>query len=160
MLDSASRRNFLRGRFASRSNALRPPSALAEQAFRQVCTACGECSKACPTGIIGAGQGGYPEVDFTRGECTFCRACIDVCPTGALQRGEGQLGWSLRAVIGDACLARRGVECRVCGDLCLPGAIRFLPRRGGVAFSVVDAAQCTGCGACFAPCPVAAIRVG
>jgi ferredoxin-type protein NapF len=30
---------------------------------------------------------------------------------------------------------------------------------GGVATPAVDATSCTGCGACVAPCPVAAIEV-
>ena len=33
------------------------------------------------------------------------------------------------------------------------------PRRGGPPLAEIDAAACTGCGACVAPCPVAAISV-
>lgn len=62
-------------------------------------------------------------------------------------------------LIGEACLARRGVECRVCGEACEAGAIRFPPRRGGVAWPVVELQKCTACGDCAGPCPVAAVSV-
>ncbi len=63
-------------------------------------------------------------------------------------------------LMGEVCLARRGVECRVCGEACDAGAIRFPPRRGGVALPVVDFSKCTACGDCVAPCPVGAVSVG
>ncbi len=63
----------------------------------------------------------------------------------------------LRAVIGEACLALRGVECRICGDACGAGAIRFRPVRGGVALPIVAEDACTACGDCVAPCPTGAI---
>lgn len=61
--------------------------------------------------------------------------------------------------ISPACLARRGVECRVCGDACDSGALRFAPQRGGIAQPVLDLARCTRCGDCVGPCPVGAISV-
>ncbi len=57
------------------------------------------------------------------------------------------------------CLAERGVECRVCGDNCDTRALRFVPRRGGVAQLRVDTAACTGCGDCVGACPVAALSL-
>ena len=159
MSGALSRRNFLRGRFAVRGPLLRPPWAVAEADFAHLCTRCGDCSAACPTRIIAAGDGGYPTLDFGRGECSFCAACVAACPSGALQRQAAQSPWSLRATIGDSCLARRRVECRVCGDLCAAAAIRFVPQRGGPSLPLLDAARCTGCGACVAPCPVRAIVV-
>ena len=65
----------------------------------------------------------------------------------------------LRARIAETCLAEAGVECRICGENCPTGAIRFRPRLGGVAQPQLDVAACTGCGACFAPCPTRAIVV-
>ena len=64
------------------------------------------------------------------------------------------------AIVGAQCLSQRGVTCRVCADHCGAGAIRFRPMRGGIAVPIVDAATCTGCGACRAPCPAAAIALG
>lgn len=58
-----------------------------------------------------------------------------------------------------ACLARQGIVCRTCGDLCPTGAIRFRPQPGGVAVPLVDAAACTGCGECAPACPVGALTL-
>ena len=159
MSDPSSRRNFLRGRVAAHRGEPRPPWALAEGEFVNACTRCGDCARACPTRIIRQGDGGYPTVDFARGECTFCGECVAHCPTRALQRAPQQPPWPLRATIGERCLARQSVECRVCGEMCEFAAIRFVPQPGGIAAPQLDSERCTGCGACVAPCPTAAITV-
>jgi len=64
-----------------------------------------------------------------------------------------------RAQWGPACLAAQRVECRLCGDGCDAGAIRFPPRLGGVALPVIDATRCTGCGDCLPLCPTGALRL-
>lgn len=158
----ASRRGFLFGRRPPRTTTLRPPWALAEEVFLAACTRCGQCSAKCPTGILVVADGGYPVVDFQRGECTFCGDCVAVCADGALRRDRGDDGsvpWSLLARIGDECMARRNVVCRSCGDSCEAGAIRFRPQLGGAAQPEVDEARCTGCGACVAICPSRAVTV-
>lgn len=63
------------------------------------------------------------------------------------------------AVIGDRCLARRGIVCQSCGDACEPRAIRFTPKLAGVAVPVLDSEACTGCGECMQVCPAAAISL-
>lgn len=156
---SVSRRSFLRGRFRAAGDALRPPWAKAAGEFDHSCTRCGDCIEACPTRIIKSGPGGYPSVDFSVGECTFCGDCVTVCEPGALQRVEGRAPWALKLSIADGCLARQGVECRVCGECCETSVIRFRPKLGGVAEPGLDLARCTGCGACVAPCPVGAIAM-
>lgn len=149
----------MRGDFKTRPKPLRPPWALAEEAFLGACTRCGECVAVCPTRIVVIVRG-YPEVDFKRGECTFCGACAAACKDGALPReASGSMPWTLKAHIAASCLAHRGVECRVCGDPCPEAAIRFSPRLGGPPVAEVDAGSCTGCGACVAPCPVTAISL-
>ncbi len=171
---NARRRNFLRGRFSMPPQVpsvppLRPPWARAEAEFLRLCTRCGDCVRACPTGIIvGAADASdaSPKVDFSRGECTFCGDCRRVCPSGALQPaadagGNGApLPWTLRADIGVSCLGHQRVECRVCEDQCGVAAIRIRPRIGGAGIPEVDFERCNGCGACVAPCPVGAIAVG
>lgn len=154
----ASRRGFLRGRPRPQAE-IRPPWALAEEAFIDRCTRCNDCLKACPQKILVVGDGGYPTVDFSRAECTFCGDCVNACQPRALVRLDNAPPWRRQAVISDACLARRGVECRICGDFCDVRAIRFLPRLGGSPLPEIDSALCTGCGACVAPCPSRAIAI-
>ncbi|MCM2290236.1 MAG: ferredoxin-type protein NapF [Sulfuritalea sp.] len=149
----------MRGDFKARRTPQRPPWALSEDSFVDACSRCGACAPVCPTHVIVVVRG-YPEVDFKRGECTFCGSCAAACKDGALPRTDVQaVPWSIKAQVADNCLARRGVECRVCGDPCPVAAIRFSPRLGGPPLAEVDVATCTGCGACVAPCPVAAISI-
>ena len=153
-----SRRAFFRGRPRPRVEK-RPPWALPESDFIDRCTRCNECITACPTHILVAGDGGYPTIDFREGECTFCGDCVASCQPEALLRAEEQEAWPYRAVISADCLPHQGVECRVCGDFCDARAIRFPPRLGGSPLPDVDGSRCTGCGACVAPCPTAAIAI-
>lgn len=159
MSSPSSRRNFLRGRVAAHRAEPHPPWALAEPEFIAACTRCGDCARACPTRIIRQGDGGYPMVDFALGECTFCGQCVAHCPSGALLRQSKQPPWQLRAEIGERCIARQQVECRICGEMCEFAAIRFVPQPGGIAAPLLDGERCTGCGACVAPCPTTAITV-
>jgi ferredoxin-type protein NapF len=153
-----SRRGFLRGRPRPKAE-IRPPWALAEAAFIDRCTRCNDCLPACAQAILIAGDGGYPTVDFSRAECTFCGECVKVCRPQALLRDNDRTPWAIKALISDLCLARRGVECRVCGDFCDVRAIRFTPRLGGSPLPEIATEQCTGCGACLAPCPSQAIAI-
>jgi len=149
----------MRGDFKTRPAPQRPPWALAEELFVVSCSRCGDCVPVCPTEIIVMVRG-FPEVDFKRGECTFCGNCATACKDGALARaGSRTAPWAIKARIAESCVPRRGVECRICGDHCAVAAIRFSPRLGGPPLAEVDAGSCTGCGACVAPCPVAAISV-
>ncbi|HXE38326.1 MAG TPA: ferredoxin-type protein NapF [Azonexus sp.] len=154
----ASRRGFLRGRPRPQAE-IRPPWALVEAAFIDRCTRCNDCLKACSQKILVVGDGGYPTVDFSHAECTFCGDCVTACRPRALVRLADAPPWQRLAVISDACLARRGVECRICGDFCDVRAIRFLPRLGGSPLPEIDGELCTGCGACVAPCPSRAIAI-
>lgn len=155
----AARRGFLRGRFRQFAHVPRPPWAVAEAEFQTHCTRCDECIDACPTGILRLGDGGYPTVDFSHGECTFCGECALTCAPRAIDRADTAQPWQLKANIESACVATKGVECRVCGEICEARAIRFRPTSGGISAPTLDQDTCTGCGACVAPCPVSAIAV-
>ena len=155
-----SRMQFLRGDIAGHTVPLRPPWALAESLFTERCTRCGDCLEACPTGILHKGRGGFPQVEFSRGECLFCSDCTDACTPAALYKTPGRAPWALKVSLDtDTCIAYQGVECRACADPCEPRAIRMRPSVGGVSLPDIDLSTCTGCGACYAPCPVQALRI-
>ena len=151
------RRQLLRGDFSAKASSLTPPWAVAQ--FANACTRCDACVLACPTSLLVRGDGGFAATDYRRGECTFCGDCASACRDGALVRRDGQAPWSRQIVIDATCLTRAGVVCRSCGEHCDAQAVRFAPQPGGVANPSLDAAACTGCGACVAVCPNRAIRV-
>ena len=155
------RRFFLRGQVTAAAHVARPrpPWSVAEGDFVERCTRCNACVDVCPERILRVGDGGFPEVSFEQRGCTECGACATACVPVALHRVPDATPWAWRPVIGSACLAQRKVECRVCGERCDHAAIRFRPALGGVAQPFVDASRCTGCGACVAPCPTAAITM-
>jgi ferredoxin-type protein NapF len=153
------RRQFLRGDFSGRKTVPRPPWALAEAAFIVACTRCRDCIDACPQHILVADKDARPTVDFGRGECTFCGKCVEACQPRALEKREGAPPWQLKAQIQNNCLAKSNVVCRTCGDACTVQAIRFRPTVMAAAQPEVDTALCTGCGACYVPCPAQAIRI-
>ena len=153
-----SRAAFLRGRINGDDAALRPPWAVAEPAFVELCTRCDACMEACPEKIIRRGRSGFPEISFRHGECSFCGDCAGACPTPALTQQEGR-PWALTAQITAGCLAAKGVVCRVCEEQCEPRAIHFTLAAGGRATPEIDAQTCTGCGGCMAPCPSQAIEI-
>ncbi len=157
-MSGISRFDLLRGDLSRRRAPLRPPWAMAEREFIAVCTRCDGCIGACPHGILVRGRGGFPRVDFRRGGCDFCARCLDACKAGALRHG-GARPWALRAALAEHCLTRSGVECRICAEQCDGRAIRFELRAGAPARPVLDAARCSGCGACVAPCPAGAIEM-
>lgn len=138
----------------------RPPWAPIDDAhFTALCTRCSECVRACPRAVLHIGDGGYPQIRFTERGCSLCGDCVRACLPQALRRVEGAAPWTSSARIGADCLARRRVECRVCGEACGVGAIRFRPSRGGVSQPESDAARCTGCGDCVAVCPAGAVSI-
>ena len=72
---------------------------------------------------------------------------------------EYATAWNLKAEVGGDCLSARGIVCRACGESCDERAIRFQLEVGGIARPLLDAERCSGCGECFAVCPVKAIRI-
>jgi ferredoxin-type protein NapF len=159
-----SRFQLLRGHLDGAGAPLRPPHARPEAEFVESCQRTGACGRACPEKILVRGRGGFPEVDFRRGECTFCMDCVRACRSGALRADaliaqDTPAPWTVVATITGRCLSLRGVTCRSCGDVCEPRALRFRLAVGGRAEPEIDLAACTGCGACVAPCPVDAVRM-
>lgn len=152
-----SRRRFF-GRRLPRVAPSRPPWSMPEAGFVDACSRCDDCVKACPTGLLKRGDGGFPVADFSAAACTFCGDCAKACKTGAIATDTSQEPWQFTIRIGEGCLAHQRVECRVCGEICEARAIRFPLVAGGVPRPEIDTDACSGCGACLAPCPVNAIE--
>jgi len=56
------------------------------QVFPQIdetlCTGCGQCAEACPTGALEVVEGHAALVDPEA--CAYCADCEDLCPQGAI----------------------------------------------------------------------------
>jgi ferredoxin-type protein NapF len=160
MNTQVSRMQFLRGDFKGKQIPLRPPWAIDESLFLEICTSCGKCISQCPTNIIKPARANFPVVDFKSGECLFCEECVNACEPRALLKTTQNTPWTIKASINeDVCISYQGVECRSCYDPCEANAIKMPPRLGGFSTPTVDAINCTGCGACFSICPVQAITM-
>jgi len=157
MVQSINRRQFLRGDLQGRRASLRPPWAINEADFVQLCTSCGDCISNCPESILIKADAGYPAIDFHSGECTFCQSCLYACDTGALKFSTNP--WYLTLDINDSCLAKNSIVCSVCAEQCETSAIRFNPVVGGVSQPEIDMTLCIGCGACIRPCPNTSISL-
>ena len=155
-----SKRKLLLGRELK----IRPPWSLGDDGFFEHCNRCGLCLAACPEKIIAVDRLSYPFLDFRQGSCSLCGDCREVCRDAAAKPSDfafhnNKSPWSHRAHIADTCLALRGVLCRTCGDECEARAISFSLRQGGFSVPQIDTSRCTGCGACFTPCPVSAVSL-
>jgi len=126
--------------------------------FTDDCTRCSKCVSECETNIIINGDGGYPTIDFSRGECTFCYQCAQACPE-SIFLPKSSSPWQAKASIKANCLATQNVECRSCGEMCDTMAIKFTLQLNRVAQPVISMDDCSGCGACVSVCPTAAINV-
>ena len=153
-MDPARRRFFSAGLSVPGN---RPPWAVEESLFTARCTRCNDCVTTCPQQVLKPGSGGFPTIVFAGAGCTLCGECVEACQPRALERDAARQPFPWRALIGTDCLAQRGVECRICADNCETGAIRFRPQLGGIAHPELDTDRCSGCGECFAPCPVGCI---
>jgi len=159
-----SRADFLRGGFTSSTQPIRPPWAVSENIFIDICQRSNDCIQACPENIIVKSNGGFPSIDFNLGECTFCKRCLENCPTGALALPYDSSEtipspWHLNVEISTTCLSSKKIECQICIDQCEPEALQMKPAIGGPVAPTINQNLCTGCGACVRPCPVNAIKI-
>jgi ferredoxin-type protein NapF len=154
-----SRASFMRGDLRGLAVPIRPPWAIEESLFDDACSNCGKCIESCAESILVFGRGKLPVVDFQKGECSFCGDCVNSCETVALSRNGKETPWNLVAEINDKCLVKQAVMCRTCGDVCDARAIHFQLAIGGFSTPELNLSECTGCGACVAPCPTQAISM-
>lgn len=158
---------------------IRPPAALAETKFLELCQRCGLCMKVCPTNAINptlgeAGMAGFwtPRLIMTQGYCEYtCTLCGSVCPTGAIGEITAKEKIKRPIKIGSAYVDRgrclpwsANAPCIVCQEVCptSPKAIYLKEevvtgpdaKKMAVQLPFVDLKRCVGCGICENKCPV------
>ncbi|OGW28373.1 MAG: hypothetical protein A3K09_08490 [Nitrospinae bacterium RIFCSPLOWO2_12_FULL_47_7] len=139
---------------------LRPPGAVSERQFLQLCTRCDECVHACPKDAIkkapksfGMLVLGTPYIDPLKKPCVMCDdlPCISVCPESALlpvaSPGDVKMGYAI--LDQKKCVAYGSDSfCQQCVlDCPIPGAITQVQSR-----PVIHKNVCTGCGVCVKSC--------
>ena len=151
------KRSLFRGRTVLKSR-IRMPWLRSPQDFTDLCSRCGHCVPACPSGIIQIGDGGFPEVDFHKGECVFCTECAKACDEKLFDLKRSS-PWDISAEVSDQCLNNQSVYCRSCEDSCDAQAIQFNFTNTLFVAPTINLSDCTGCGACVSVCPAKAIAV-
>ena len=161
--------------------AIRPPGALAEEAFTAACVRCGLCVRDCPYPTLRLARpeeqvpAGTPYFIAREAPCEMCEdiPCVAACPTGALDKGlekidDARMGLA-HVVDQENCLAFQGLRCEVCFNVCplrdkaITLELQRNERTGKHALfvPVVHSEACTGCGKCERACVLeeAAIKV-
>ena len=138
------------------SNFLRPPGAVEETTFLELCTRCDDCVKACThNSIKKTSEKNIEETPVIIPKETPCHLCEDMsciksCKTGALlpvERENVKMG--VAKIKKSRCFAWDGQPCQFCFMKCpFPDeAIYFDDFR-----PVVREEKCTGCGLCEQVC--------
>lgn len=160
---------------------IRPPMSLEEHDFLSSCIRCGECMKACPTGILKpAGvEHGFralwsPVMVASEGACLpGCNACSQACPTNAILKYPIEQKYAFKAgtAVFNSSLCISHTEnkyCSECVKVCPTHAIEiqagWKPASGTASDAVAPDGQlasrpihvnfdrCVGCGACENSC--------
>ncbi|MCL9774472.1 4Fe-4S dicluster domain-containing protein [Vibrio methylphosphonaticus] len=130
----------------------RPPGAVDEFLFQQICSGCAECVSACPEQVISLNEQ-LAELTLDYGYCAQCNECQQVCPTGALHGPNRDT--LIRPVFASACQNALFGDCSLCAEQCPSQSISI--RANGLP--VVDGASCDGCGRCKQACPFTSIAL-
>ncbi|MFA0085782.1 4Fe-4S binding protein [Vibrio sp. 10N.261.51.F12] len=130
----------------------RPPGAVEEFLFQQICNECGDCAAKCPEQVI-LMNNGLAELNLDYGYCAQCGVCQQACPTGALHAQNNDI--QLRPKFLSACQNALFGECTLCAEQCPSSSISIVPNTS----PVVDEKSCDGCGRCKQACPFASIEL-
>lgn len=143
---------------------IRLPFSIPEPEFLLTCTRCGDCSTACPYGVVfplsarhGAQFASTPALDLLNKGCHLCDdwPCVNSCKTGALKlpdvEDDRQLALPTLAVVSinsNECLPYKGPECGACADSCpVPGALTWDLQK-----PTINPEVCVGCSLCREAC--------
>jgi ferredoxin len=174
--------NLAAGEAGASKKLIRPPMSREEHDFLSSCIRCGECMKACPTGILKPAnlEHGFralwsPVMVATEGYCVKgCNACSQACPTDAIMKYPVEEKYSFKAGTAvfesSRCIAHtENKYCNECVRACPTNAIEFhtgWQPEGAISGADVPAPEgqtstrpyhvnfdrCVGCGACEYVC--------
>ena len=134
---------------------LRPPGAVTETTFLELCDRCDDCIKACPHKSIRKstlkGMEGTPVILPREEPCALCQdlSCIKACATGALVPVERKnVDMGVARIDKKKCFAWDGQNCQFCSVKCpVPDALYLDDFR-----PVIREEKCSGCGICEQAC--------
>lgn len=130
----------------------RPPTAVPESRFIELCNGCNECVIHCPQKIITLHE--YMAIIHTDlNHCIHCNQCKSVCPTGALDNSLSDT--YLRPRFLSNCNPIKVSYCAECLNACEKNAINIQPK----SRPELDSHLCNGCAKCHVQCPNSAIEM-
>jgi ferredoxin-type protein NapG len=139
---------------------LRPPGAVDEADFLDLCYRCGNCIHVCPVQAIqpmareDVERAGTPYIDADLAACVVCEdlSCMKACPSGALKLVENRSQIRMGRARFDryACVRSQGQSCGICLEQC-PIGTDAIDLSDGDEIEVKHG--CVGCGTCQQHCP-------
>lgn len=131
----------------------RPPFAVDEALFLEMCNGCNACVEVCPTQVI-ALRAAKAYLDLDLNHCSLCGQCADVCETHALSTTQRR-NIDARPTISPTCNNYLSSPCRACSTSCPEDAITIMKNE----MPLVDSQRCTGCGLCRGACYIGVITM-
>ena len=136
---------------------LRPPGAVVEEKFLQLCDGCEECADACEYGVLKLlsdenDSNVTPIIIPSENPCYMCKdfLCIEACNRGALLKKNKKKGIGNAYIVKKKCFAYNNQMCDYCFDRC-PEQGKAIIMENGKPIIITE--KCTGCGMCEYICP-------